>query len=104
MRTFVSSSLALAALLAAGPVLAQAQAAKPDAGAAVPAPGRSVSATGRTMPKPRNAPAEAAAKPTASEAEMLKAQKASEDPLQGLGHQDAPDDEFHLPRMLRDGC
>ncbi|MET0369153.1 MAG: hypothetical protein ABW058_13390 [Methylobacterium sp.] len=79
MRTFVSSSLALAALLAAGPVLAQAQAAKPDAGAPVPAPGRSVSATGRTMPKPRNAPAEAAAKPTASEAQMLKAQKASED-------------------------
>ena len=78
MRTFVSSSLALVALLAAGPVLAQAQAAKPDAGAAVPAPGRSVSATGRTMPKPRNAPAEATAKPTASEAEMLKAQKAAE--------------------------
>lgn len=75
MRVFVSSSLrrplVLAALVAAGPALAQAPAAVPD----TPKVGRTISSTGRTMPPPRNAPAQA--KP-ATEGEMIKAQKASE--------------------------
>lgn len=80
MSMFVSSSLALrraltvAALLAAGPALAQA----PEAGGAGPKPGRSIAATGRTMPPPRNAPAETQAKAAANEAEIIKAQKAAE--------------------------
>lgn len=83
MPMFVSSSVTLrrtlvaAALLAAAPALAQAPAAAPEAGAAGPKPGRTISATGRVMPPPRGLAASAPVKP-ASEAEMIKAQKAAE--------------------------
>ncbi|MCJ2011567.1 hypothetical protein [Methylobacterium sp. J-076] len=92
MRQFVSSSpaagrsgrtlrcaLVLAAVLAAGPALAQPPAGSPDKAAATPRTGRSVSATGRTMPPVRNGgQADPASSRTNSDAAMLKAQKAAE--------------------------
>lgn len=75
MRVVVSSNLrralTLAVLVASGPALAQAPSVAPDA----PKANRTISSTGRTMPPPRSNPAQA--KP-ATEADMLKAQKAAE--------------------------
>jgi hypothetical protein len=66
--------LVLAALAAAGPALAQAPASVP-----APAARHTVSPAGRTMPSPRgNAQAGTAQSKASNEAEMLKAQKATE--------------------------
>jgi hypothetical protein len=83
IRLTIRHALALAALLGTAPALAQGTPGQEPSGqgassqAAPAAPARSITSSGQTMPRPKQTAGAPAPRP-ASDAEMVKAQKASE--------------------------